>query len=92
MQKTNIIPNFHQIITTEAFQSMVMPVFTIYFSPSDFAGKYVARLWNLESPTEYATVADTLEEIRATLPMIAMGLRPINRFEEDDPCIVEVWI
>lgn len=66
-----------------------LPIICIYEHPEDYPTKYVARLWNLERPTPLAAVADTLEEIRATIPA---GMVSITRSETDDPCIVETWI
>jgi hypothetical protein len=70
------------------FSNYSMPLITVYRNPSDFKGKFVARLFDLEKPTEYVIVKDTLEEVRAVIPP---HFSRFARFEEDDPVIVEVW-
>ena len=71
----------------------MMPMWTIYDSPSDRPGLFVARLWLVSSRGVMATddvkTAGTLVEIRAKLPR---GLACMQRHQDDDPCIVEVWI
>jgi hypothetical protein len=70
------------------------PVIVVYESPSDFPGKYVARLCDLRKGqlrlTEIAAVASSLDEIRKRIPVNQMY--PVPRLEGDDPCIVETWI
>lgn len=63
--------------------------FVIYDHPKDFPDYYVARGWLDEIPTNMVFIAKTLDEIRATIPL---DMICIQRMEDDDPCIVEVWI
>lgn len=71
------------------------PIIAVYENPSDFKGKFVARLFVVnrelkkEMVTEYCVVKDSLEEIREAIPKSLIGL---NRYANDDPCIVEVYI
>ena len=66
-----------------------LPLICIYNSPSDYPGKYVARLWDVDKPTNMVAVAESLEEIREAKPadMVIMQRQP-----QDDPVIVETWI
>jgi len=72
-----------------------MEMFTVYFNPSDFPGKYVIRKWILARgfqgpiPTDQKYIADTLEDVRKNVPpeMVKM-----ERYDQDDPTIVEVWL
>lgn len=66
-----------------------LPIITIYDNPKDYPGKFVARLFDINKPTNCITLADTLEEIRETLPY---GMIPLMRHPKDDEKIVEVWI
>lgn len=67
---------------------------TIYRSPRDYPGQFVARRWivptggDLMATNEMFT-ADTLNELRQLLPL---GLVNIGRMPGDEPQIVEVWI
>lgn len=68
-------------------------VYTIYHSPSDFPDQFVMRKHVIRpgatTPTDDVVTADTLENIRKSIPD---GLIRLERDECDDPVIVEVWI
>ena len=70
-------------------------IWTIYVSPADYPGQYVARRFVVggkdshHGPTNEMFVADTLEEVRALLPP---GLICMPREPGDDRVIVESWI
>lgn len=67
-----------------------VPMITIYNSPEDYPGKYVARLWDLHTPTPYIVIADTLDEARAAIP--TGDMIQFSRDTKDDLCIVETWV
>ena len=66
-----------------------LPLICVYNSPSDYPGKYVARLWDVDKPTNMVAVAESLEEIREAKPPEMMIM---DRLTGDDPVIVETWI
>lgn len=66
-----------------------MPMIAIYNHPTDYPDKYVARVWDCNIPTHLIATADTLEEIRATIPP---NMTRLPSMAGDDPCIVEVWL
>ena len=70
-----------------------MSQYVIYQHPRDYPGDFVMRRWHLRGQhmmaTEEMVLARTLSEIRKAVPA---GLYCITRFEDDDPCIVEVWL
>ncbi|TWH49619.1 hypothetical protein [Sporomusa sp. KB1] len=84
--KQQIILN--SFITADLNQ-VTMPMITVYKNPSDFPGKFVARLFRLQKPTIIAVVKDTLPEIRMTIPRHMVRL---PRHQADDPTILETWI
>jgi len=61
----------------------------VYKNPSDYPGKYVARLWSFGKPTEVVIVGDTLADVRSAIPTGFIRLAPSVG---DDPVIVETWI
>jgi hypothetical protein len=68
-------------------------IWTVYDHPTDQPDCYVARLWiigdgQIKSSNDMFT-ADTLDELRRLLPP---GLNRLDRFDQDDPKIVEVWL
>lgn len=74
--------------TRLAFQTTV-PIITIFKSPADYPGKYVARVFDVGKPTNLAAVADTYEELMQAIPA---GMVRLERNEKDDPVILETWI
>ncbi len=66
-------------------------IWTIYSSPSDYPGKFVARPHSVkrEVALRCHLIADTLDEIREKLPF---GLAQLDRSPGDDATIVETWI
>lgn len=67
----------------------MIPIIVVYKKPSDYPDKYVARLWNLDKPTEVVIIKDTLAEVRSVIPAGFFRLAPSVG---DDPVIVETWI
>ena len=71
-----------------------MEQFAIYRSPRDYPDQFVVRRWRLVGneavhDAQPLAVVDSLDEARAAVPL---GLVRINRYPEDDPVIVEVWL
>ena len=66
-----------------------LPLICIYDHPTDYPGHFVARVWDLNTPTRLVALSPTLEGIREHIPS---GMARIPRSEHDDPHIVEVWI
>lgn len=70
-----------------------LTVWTVYVNPADYPGKWVLRGFDVGSGglrrREECTVADSLEMIRAQLPL---GLVRLDRAPGDDPVIYESWV
>ena len=69
-----------------------LPIFTVYDRPRDYPDGFIARMFltgKIEIPT-LITVLGSLEEIRET--MIEVGMTRIERYEKDDPKILECWL
>ena len=67
----------------------MLELWTIYDSPIDLPGSFVARKWVLDKPTSELLQDKTLEGLRAKLPL---GLHCMPRSPGDEPQIVETWI
>jgi hypothetical protein len=64
--------------------------YAIYKHPLDYPENYVVRKWDGLAPdVEPLAVVDTLATARAALPS---ELTNIGRYDEDDACLVEVWV
>ena len=70
-----------------------VPLITVYRSPLDYPGQYVARLWRIlpgkAEPTPTVIIAETLEVLRGKIPV---NMTIFGRNENDDPAIVECWM
>lgn len=66
-----------------------LPIITIFKSPTDYPGKYVARVFDVGKPTSLAAIADTYEELMESIPA---GMVRLERSEKDDPVILETWV
>lgn len=68
-------------------------MYTIYFDPKDYPGKYVMRKWVVDTASGQipmqAYVGDSYDSVIDNLPL---GLVKILRDPHDDPCILETWI
>jgi hypothetical protein len=76
------------------FHENLLPILTIYENPSDYPGKFVARMHavsggGLRVANTPLGICETLKEVQALVPPGAVKLM---RNPEDDPCIVESWI
>jgi len=67
----------------------MLDLWVIYEHPRDYPEDFIARRWQLGTPTDDILIAPTLEKIRSKLPL---GLVRIPRAKADDSVIVEVWI
>lgn len=86
---------FVESFKKENYPDLKMPLVTVYYNPSDFPGKYVARLFDFENPTNQVMVKDTLDEIRDSFVSQNYSSNTwvnFSRDELDDPNILEIWI
>ena len=67
-----------------------LPIITVYNHPLDYPDKFVARVWDVDRPTNLAAIADTYEELLQAIPVHQMTR--MEPSEKDDPVIRETWI
>lgn len=74
-------------------KTSLMTQWVIYYNTSDYPGKYVVRKCHIFADGlnlhGEGIVTNTLDEARSVIPL---GLHRIQRYDEDDPVIVETWI
>ena len=68
------------------------PVICIYNSPSDYPNKYVARLWDIDKPTSFVAIAESLEEIREIKPTEMIIIQRQPNEPNDGLTLVETWV
>ena len=74
--------------------------YVIYGNPIDYPGRFVVRRWRMTDtqPRKFRpdpnlmTNCATLEEARVAVQQADPNLVCIQRCENDDPSIVEVWL
>lgn len=70
-----------------------MNIYTVYKDPTDYPGKFVIRRFIISrkhvEPANLICVEDDLETALAKLPP---GLTKVDRLEDDDPKILEIWM
>lgn len=64
-------------------------IITIYKNPSDYPDKFVARIFNICTPTQYISLAGTLEGIMEKMPDNKVFF---ERTEKDDPVIIGMMV
>ncbi|RYX80903.1 hypothetical protein EON83_26535 [bacterium] len=68
-------------------------LYVIYDHPADYPNHYVVRQFYITKegphPAKAATLHDTLEAARATIPH---GMKNLGRQPDDDPILSEVWM
>lgn len=74
------------------YDNMFVPFITIYDSPADHRGVYVARLFESAVPAPLNTFAtnDNIEELRDMIREAGFGFC-VPRDPRDHPTIVETW-
>ena len=89
MDKTNdhIVNRFDY---ARLLKQTTIPIITVYDHPKDYPDKFVARVWDVNRPTNLAAVADTYEELLQAIPVHQMTR--MEPSEKDDPVIRETWI
>ena len=71
------------------FSGYAFPLITVYLSPEDFPGKYVARLFDLDKPTPYCVWKWSLRQLEDCIPAQMVFM---ERQEEDHDSILGVYL
>ena len=78
-------------LTEVDFSDLKAPMITVYFNTIDFPGKIVARVFELQLPTNICVLYETMEDARDDA--IEAGFQTlIPRSRTDDPNIVETYM
>jgi hypothetical protein len=73
------------------FSGPGMPCIAVYKNPEDFPGQSVARIYDLDKPTDTIIVRDNPVEIAEDI-RTHTGMVFIPRRKEDVPSLIGVWI
>lgn len=73
------------------FSGLKAPFIAVYKHPEDFPNECVARIYEMDKPTDTLMVKDTLEEIEADIKKYA-SMTFIPRAVEDVLSLVGTWM
>ena len=73
------------------FSGLKVPFIAVYKHPEDFPDKCVARIYELDKPTDTLIVKDTVEEIETDIRKCT-GMTFMPRGTEDVQSLVGVWM
>lgn len=73
------------------FSGLELPFIAVYKSPKDYPGKYVARVYDRNRPTDVVMVKEKYEEIVAEMQKDT-GMVYLEPGADDDPCLLGVWV
>lgn len=85
MRKNKVVDSFLQVDVSD----LKFPIISVFYNPLDQPGKYVARMFDLDQPTDTSMVKDTLVELYEGFPP---NLTRIPRQPNDHESVVEVWL
>ena len=85
--KDNNIQSFKDV----DFSSVSVPFIALFKGPDDYPGKYVARLFDLDKPTNIVMIRGTLEEIKEDIKMNT-NLVFVEIGTEDVKSLLGVWM
>lgn len=73
------------------FSGLICPMIVVYRSPRDYPGRYAARVFDMDKPTNAILVQKSLDELQRDIKEHT-GKFFIPRSAEDDKVILGVWI
>lgn len=73
------------------FSGLKVPFIAVYDSPEDFPEQYVARIYELDKPTDTVMVKRTLTELQEDIRKYT-GKIFIPKGNKDVPSLVGVWM
>ena len=87
LKKDKIVNSIAEVDTS----SLKLPLITVYEHPEDYPESYVARIFDIDIPTDTVIVKDSLEEIQLDI-MDNTGKMFFRRSEKDAPSVIGVWL
>ena len=79
-------------LTQVDVKNLVCPIIAIYIKPDDYPDQVVARVFDMENPTNTIVTRDTLDDIRADIQEAYPWTLRFDRAKNDALCIAETWI
>ncbi len=73
------------------WSGMEFPITAVYKHPSDYPQHYVARIFDVDRPTDTFMLKNTLYEIEADISEYTR-MDFIPRFAQDIPALVGTWL
>ncbi|MDO4275894.1 MAG: hypothetical protein Q4D16_19680 [Eubacteriales bacterium] len=87
MEKDKIVEEITQVDCTK----IEVPMYAVYYNTFDYPGKYVARLYDVDKPTNIVIIKDTIEEMQEYFDQKTPFIY-FRRGAGDVPELVGVWV
>ena len=87
-QQTIIAGSFLEVNVSD----LQCPIVAVYVNPKDYPGYCVARIFDMDKPTNVILVKDTLDEIRLDIRLAFPKMESFRRAWNDVLCIAESWM
>ena len=71
-------------------EDKIVRMWALHKHPSDFPDKYVARLFENETPTATVIAVSNYDDL--AIQMMNMGLVRLDRSHDDPETLLEVWL
>ena len=72
-------------------RNMKLPIIAVFEHPEDYPDKYVGRIFEIDQPTEYVVIKDSLQELQDDIGKHFVGVF-LTRAKKDVPSMVGCWV
>lgn len=72
--------------------SLKMVIIAVYEHPDDYPDKCVARIYDIDRPTNIVILKDNIMELQQDIRKAFPDKHPFPRGSEDVKCLIEAWI
>lgn len=73
------------------FNRLRMPIIAVYRDPKDYPGYYIARVFDMDMPTNIIMAKKDLAELQQDIAKHTVMVW-LPRHKEDDPVLMGTWI
>lgn len=72
--------------------SLKCPIIAVYINPFDYPQECVARVFDLDQPTNIILSRRTLSELREDIVQVFPQMVRFDRSKNDVQCVAETWL
>lgn len=72
-------------------RNMKLPIIAVFEHPEDYPDKCVGRIFEVDQPTEYVVIKDSIQELQYDIGKHFVGVF-LTRAQKDVPSLVGCWV